>query len=242
MAAEGQNYAPKPGPVQDDPKITEVVQWAQRELEAISRQFTNFNVLQQNELFREPEKPRIGMTVYADGVHWDPGDGPGQYVYDGAAWVLSSTGLTDTSNFLTKTGNLSDVASIAAAQDNLNLQPGVDVMAYDPQLTAKIRMHSITANTTLALTDAEKCILIQGTTAGQTLTIPTFASVALGQGTAISIANYSSQSWTLAGSGGVTISWSPSLSAGSRTLASGSVASILALFDDYWTLTGTGIT
>src|SRR5262245_8852003 len=35
----------------------------------------------------EPEKPREGMIVYADGVDWDPGFGEGPYSYDGTGWV-----------------------------------------------------------------------------------------------------------------------------------------------------------
>ena len=28
-----------------------------------------------------PEKPDVGMVVYADGIHWNPGNGPGPYYY-----------------------------------------------------------------------------------------------------------------------------------------------------------------
>lgn len=33
-----------------------------------------------------PAKPQDGMTVYADGVNWNPGGGQGVYTYYGAAW------------------------------------------------------------------------------------------------------------------------------------------------------------
>jgi len=34
-----------------------------------------------------PPKPRVGMVVYADGTHWNPGSGEGVYRYGSdAAW------------------------------------------------------------------------------------------------------------------------------------------------------------
>lgn len=37
---------------------------------------------------REPDKPRQGQMVYADGTNWDPGSGEGVYYYSaGGAWV-----------------------------------------------------------------------------------------------------------------------------------------------------------
>ena len=36
----------------------------------------------------EPDKPRIGDIAYADGDAWDPGDGPGLYMYTEDGWVL----------------------------------------------------------------------------------------------------------------------------------------------------------
>src|SRR5215472_18682176 len=34
-----------------------------------------------------PVKPREGMTVNADGVNWNPGNGAGPYYYHSGAWV-----------------------------------------------------------------------------------------------------------------------------------------------------------
>jgi hypothetical protein len=33
-----------------------------------------------------PPRPRDGMIVYADGVAWNPGDGPGFYGFEEGAW------------------------------------------------------------------------------------------------------------------------------------------------------------
>lgn len=34
-------------------------------------------------------KPRTGTMAYADGTHWNPGQGAGLYVYNGSVWVAS---------------------------------------------------------------------------------------------------------------------------------------------------------
>ncbi len=35
-----------------------------------------------------PTKPRDGMVVKADGVHWNPGSGAGFYGYKAGAWAF----------------------------------------------------------------------------------------------------------------------------------------------------------
>lgn len=37
-------------------------------------------------LYAQPSRLREGMTVLADGTTWDPGSGPGLYLYRGGAW------------------------------------------------------------------------------------------------------------------------------------------------------------
>lgn len=39
-------------------------------------------------LHAEPDRPREGVIVYADGSDWDPGSGAGLYQYRSAAWVF----------------------------------------------------------------------------------------------------------------------------------------------------------
>lgn len=48
----------------------------------------------------EPEKPREGQTVYADGSDWDPGFGEGLYSYDGTNWIF---GLAYAEDWITPT-------------------------------------------------------------------------------------------------------------------------------------------
>lgn len=90
--AKGQAYGPRPGPVQQNRELSELGQWAEREFEALGRQFTNFDTVQQNVLHVEPQRPRDGMIAYADGTNWDPGEGEGVYGYVGGAWTLLSSG------------------------------------------------------------------------------------------------------------------------------------------------------
>lgn len=88
MASQA-GYMPGPGPPITDPDLLQVVQWTQRELENLARQFTNFDVVQQNVLSVAPDKPREGMNVVADGVHWNPGQGAGPYTYVNGVWMFT---------------------------------------------------------------------------------------------------------------------------------------------------------
>lgn len=47
------------------------------------------DVVEFEELNREPERPRNGMMFFADGTNFNPGSGRGLYVYNGntGAWV-----------------------------------------------------------------------------------------------------------------------------------------------------------
>ena len=54
-------------------------------------------------------------------------------VYDGAAWLAAFASLAGA---LVAINNLSDLNNVTAAQQNLSLEPGVDVQAYDSNLTS----------------------------------------------------------------------------------------------------------
>jgi hypothetical protein len=73
-------------PIAGNPDLTQLSQWAQRELERLSQQLTNSDLNQYNVQFVAPDRPREGMTVVADGTRWNPGSGAGFYLYQGGAW------------------------------------------------------------------------------------------------------------------------------------------------------------
>lgn len=72
------------------PQITtleELQQYLMQELELISREQNETLALDLRPVYREPERPREGMIVSADGTSWNPGSGAGAYEYVGGTWV-----------------------------------------------------------------------------------------------------------------------------------------------------------
>lgn len=81
-------YNPQAAPpmVGGDPNLLQLSQWAQRELNQLSQQLTNSDTAQYNVQYVAPDRPRDGMTVFADGTRWNPGFGRGLYVYSNGNW------------------------------------------------------------------------------------------------------------------------------------------------------------
>lgn len=65
-----------------------LIQWIERELLAISEAFEELDNVRLKELHVEPERPRDGNIVLADGTDWDPGSGAGFYGYQGGSWTF----------------------------------------------------------------------------------------------------------------------------------------------------------
>src|SRR6187399_2158606 len=60
-----------------------------------------------------PVKPREGLLVYADGVNWNPGSGPGYYSYVGGSWVFmggTGGGAAPVTSVFTRIGDVVAVA------------------------------------------------------------------------------------------------------------------------------------
>ena len=64
----------------EDNRLQELVQYLQQELTAIEQSQGSQQEVPLVERHVEPIRPRVGMTVRADGSDWDPGDGAGTYV------------------------------------------------------------------------------------------------------------------------------------------------------------------
>jgi len=106
-----------------------------------------------------------------------------------------------------------------------------------------IPLRSVSANTTFTASDAGSWVLHPAAdTTARVFTIDSNANLPFEVGTTITIPNEN-------GAGAITIAitsdtlvWSPSNATGSRTLASGWVATIFKITTTKWMITGTGLT
>lgn len=67
--------------------VEELRQWLSEELKLISESLNESIELELRASKHEPERPREGMIVHADGAAWNPGTGAGTYRYQSGAWV-----------------------------------------------------------------------------------------------------------------------------------------------------------
>lgn len=131
----------------------------------------------------------------------------------------------------------------AAAQKAFGLVIGVNVQAFDTQLSSVIPQNSQSANYTLVLTDGEKHIFHPSAdVTARTWTIPSNAAVPFPLGTAVTFVNQN-------GAGIVTISIASDTmrlagpgTTGNRTLAANGIATALKVTATEWIISGTGLT
>lgn len=62
--------------------------WFSLELRRLVAALAEVEGISLPELHVEPERPRDGMIVLADGTDWNPGSGAGFYGRRGGSWVL----------------------------------------------------------------------------------------------------------------------------------------------------------
>lgn len=67
--------------------IADLRRWVIGEFERLARELNETTEVNLRPIAREPDKPREGMIVSADGTNWDPGAGAGAYERIGGAWV-----------------------------------------------------------------------------------------------------------------------------------------------------------
>ena len=67
--------------------IQQMVEYVKSEFRSISQELQETPVLESRTISQAPDKPREGMIISADGTNFDPGSGPGAYVYQGGVWV-----------------------------------------------------------------------------------------------------------------------------------------------------------
>lgn len=234
-------YSPKPFVRAITPE--NLLEYVQEELQEIARAQSETQELELRTVNREPSKPRAGMIVHADGTNWDPGHGAGAYVYQAGAWVWLGLQEADLglSAYVTKAANGSDFANIATTRDNLGLEIGSDVLAYDAQLTSNIRQNNQNGNYTLVLSDAEKHLYYNSGAGPYTWTIPANSSVPFPIGTTISFVNLAGGPTISIAITSDTLYWAGTGGSGTRTLANYGVATILKFNSVGWIISGTGL-
>lgn len=83
-------YYPQPTPASNVDFST----YVSRELANISTAVNSADYLTMEVSYVAPTRVTVGEIRYADGSTWNPGSGAGLYVYDGAGWVLCSSGAS----------------------------------------------------------------------------------------------------------------------------------------------------
>jgi hypothetical protein len=106
------------------------------------------------------------------------------------------------------------------------------------QIYAGVPINAQTANYVLALTDANTCV--PQNTAGDSITVPTNASVPFPPGTVISIYNGSAGNISIP-TAGDTVRFGPTSASGTRTLAQNGLATLFKLTATIWVITGSGL-
>ena len=188
---------------------------------------------------------------------------PGLYSNVQASALITTNGLTNYSNvnvasYVTTNGltNYSNVnASALITTNGLTNYSNVNVASY---LAGNITVGNISGktngftlgylempqvasgNVTLALTDSGKHFY-NTTASPQTITIPSFANVAFGNGTVISIANQSISNISIALQSGVILYLAGNATSASRTITSYGVATLLKVNTNTWFINGSGV-
>ena len=77
----------EPGPLPLD--LEDLGVYVVTELKRLANTILNQSHLRAERIHAEPERPRGGDIVYADGTNWDPGSGEGIYFFkeSTSAWV-----------------------------------------------------------------------------------------------------------------------------------------------------------
>jgi len=188
---------------------------------------------------------------------------PGLYSNVQATSLITTNGLTNYSNvnasaLITTNGltNYSNVnASALITTNGLTNYSNVNASAY---LAGNITVGNIagktsgftlgylempqvaSGNVTLALSDSGKHFY-NTTASPQTITVPSFANVAFGNGTVISIANQSTSSISVALQSDVILYLAGNATSASRTITSYGVATLLKVNTNTWFINGSGV-
>jgi len=156
----------------DDPDLQEAVRWVEDELRAVEDAQAETQELDLREIFREPERPRNGMIVQADGTQWNPGQGRGAYVYLNGAWVKLSVGsdfnqtvttVGDT-NYTILTTDFIVVTNTAFTAARTWTLPAASAVPVNHRIWVIDRLGTITNTNTLVIQRAGSDTILDGLT------------------------------------------------------------------------------
>lgn len=157
-------------------------------------------------------------------------------IFDGTPLLTHSPALnlnTGSANVQITVGDYVDVTADTVTQHSVTVyrKSGVGTVGMPQSARA--------TNYTLALTDADNHIYSTNT-GTQTITIPTFASVAFPVGTAVTMINNGTSSITIS-TASTTVFFAGTASTGDRTLAPKGLATIINVAENTWFISGVGL-
>lgn len=120
-------YSPGRPPELDN--LAELREYVLRELDKIAESQVEITEVELRKVHKEPARPRQGMSAYADGTDWDPGEGEGLYTYSSGGWratnAIATLGIVSLRHFGTSADVQAAVtAAIAAGHRRLLLPAG----------------------------------------------------------------------------------------------------------------------
>lgn len=120
-----------------------IVTWVGQAFESLTKRLNAPNESRYDTIHLEPEKPREGQVVYADGTNWNPGQGSGLYTFNGTSWDKNTLSAAD---ILTKLKTVDGAGSGLDADtvDGLHAATG----SYIPTLTAVANVDATTSAVT----------------------------------------------------------------------------------------------
>jgi hypothetical protein len=77
------DFVPEPAPTE----LQALSEYVEREFRRLGGLLKAFETIDMNELNAEPERPRDGQVVWADGTNWNPGSGAGIYARISGSWT-----------------------------------------------------------------------------------------------------------------------------------------------------------
>jgi hypothetical protein len=171
---------------------------------------------------------------------------PGLYSNVQASALITTNGLTNYSNVnasaLITTNGLTNYSNVNVASYLAgNITVGNIAGKTSGFTLGYLEMPQVASgNVTLALSDSGKHFY-NTTASPQTITIPTFANVAFGNGTVVSIANQSTSNISVALQSGVILYLAGNATSAARTITSYGVATLLKVNTNTWFINGSGV-